>query len=241
MEAFIAVLKPFEDTLRLLQSDSSLTINHVLIAFYELEDHLCQFKNSDNALVKALWSSTSTLLNSMKNHFTMPVHYAACTMDIFQRAKIRQYRETQEVKKAKEETEKLFVEYIKRISPVIESQDIINPTIDDFAMCLDDELESNQNSIIIAAKSELAQYYRYVPSPELVAQKDVMLFWKSVATQFPQLSKFARFILSIPASSNFIEKLCPVATKMAAKEKSLDASLFSDLMLYKSLQNMNLI
>uniref|UniRef100_A0AC34GXG8 HAT C-terminal dimerisation domain-containing protein n=1 Tax=Panagrolaimus sp. ES5 TaxID=591445 RepID=A0AC34GXG8_9BILA len=240
LNAYIIVLKAFEDKLRFLQSDQYPTINHVLIAFYELENHLDHLKGSDNVLIKALWTSVSFILKNMKIHFTKPLHYAACTMDIFQRAKIRQLREISEVKKAKEETEKLFLEYVKQITPTIDKTNEVHPDIDDFAMCADDELESNQNSAIISAKNELAQYYRYIPSAESIAQKDVLLFWKSVESQFPQLSKFVSSLFQIPASSNCIDKFCPISTKKAAKEKSMDSSMVSNLMLFKSLQNLNL-
>uniref|UniRef100_A0A914QAP0 HAT C-terminal dimerisation domain-containing protein n=1 Tax=Panagrolaimus davidi TaxID=227884 RepID=A0A914QAP0_9BILA len=241
LHAFVTVLKPFQDKLQFLQCDYSPTVNHVLICFYELEDYLNRLKNSENVLVQALGVSTSTILDQMKIRFTKPIHYAACTMDIFQRAKIRQLRDASEVKKAKDETENLFVEYIKQITPTKDIKDRISPKIDDFAMCLDDELESNESSIIFAARNELTQYYRYIPSADLIAQKDVLLFWKSVTPQFPQLSKFASYILSIPASSKYIEKMCSPSTKIFANEKSLDSSMFSDLMLCRSLENFSFV
>uniref|UniRef100_A0A914QT34 HAT C-terminal dimerisation domain-containing protein n=1 Tax=Panagrolaimus davidi TaxID=227884 RepID=A0A914QT34_9BILA len=236
LQNYVLVLGLFRPYLRLLESEKEPTLNHVLLCYYKLRKHLESFLSSNNELVKSLATSCLAVLERKKSNFTHEMHYAACCLDIFQRSQIYQLCGLEEVQKAEDAIEKLFIAFVSKLNG--SSNEETNPdSVDEYAIKPGNLDVSNEIISETAAKNELQMYLRYRPSAEQIAKKDILHFWSEAAARFPLLSQFASFILSVPASSASIERIFSVLTKTVTKDRrSLDASTVADLLLFKSMK-----
>uniref|UniRef100_A0A914QW49 HAT C-terminal dimerisation domain-containing protein n=1 Tax=Panagrolaimus davidi TaxID=227884 RepID=A0A914QW49_9BILA len=237
-ESYNIIISPFYHKLLLLdKKNSAATINHVLIAYYELEDHLKKFIISDKPLLKALSISALAILQHQVSHFTQPIHYAACTIDIFQRGKIYQLRGPVEVQKARAETEALFIKYIQQ-NIVINDPPRSASDMTSYLMDPNDVQELNNHELFDGAKIELSKYYRYLPSSFDIQQENIVKFWKARENTFPYLRKFANYVLSIPATSDSISITLPeLSNRISKEDDSINAStVLSNFSVYKSIK-----
>jgi hypothetical protein len=230
----MGIFRPF---LRLLESESKPTLNHVLICYYKIRAHLNTYVTSNNELVKSLALSCLAVMDKKKQNFTHDVHYVACCMDIFQRGQIFIQGGQDEVQKAKEVVEKLFVQFVRKMN-ANSDENIAADAYDEFAMEPGNATSnSNQQAAENAARLELQTYWSYRPSREQAEARDILKFWSEAAAHFPLLSKYAAFILAIPASSASIERIFSILTKTVTKDRrSLDACTVADLLMLKSLK-----
>uniref|UniRef100_A0A914PPH1 HAT C-terminal dimerisation domain-containing protein n=1 Tax=Panagrolaimus davidi TaxID=227884 RepID=A0A914PPH1_9BILA len=237
LQNYILVMGIFRPSLRLLESENKPTLNHVLICYYKIRAHLITYITSNNELVKSLAVSCLAVLDRKKPNFTHDIHYVACCLDIFQRGQIFVQGGQDEVQKAKEVVENLFVQFVTKMNVNI-PENVAADTYDEFAMEPgNDTSNSNQQASENAARLELQMYWSYRPSPEQIEARDILQFWSEAAAHFPLLSKYAAFILAIPASSASIERIFSVLTKTVTKDRrSLDACTVADLLMLKSMK-----
>uniref|UniRef100_A0AC35GSS2 HAT C-terminal dimerisation domain-containing protein n=1 Tax=Panagrolaimus sp. PS1159 TaxID=55785 RepID=A0AC35GSS2_9BILA len=241
--SYIMVMALFKEKIRLLEAQKKPTSNHVLLVYFDLEDHLSSFLESENNLVKSLAVSALAVLRKKENYFKKSIFYAACSLDIYKRAKIFKCRGASEAAKAQEETKLLLNEFLKIAYPedFVPPADIVEDD-DDYAMLPGQEAIPVSESLVAAAENELLQYFQYKPNAEERAMSDVLQFWKSNEHKFPYVSKLAQVILAIPAASASIEREFSVLSRTVSKDRrSLEPSTVADLLLFKSIKKIDFV
>uniref|UniRef100_A0A914PSW8 HAT C-terminal dimerisation domain-containing protein n=1 Tax=Panagrolaimus davidi TaxID=227884 RepID=A0A914PSW8_9BILA len=241
--SYILVMKIFREKILLLERQKKPTSNHVLLVYFDIEDHLSSFLESENILVKSLAVSALAVLRKKEDYFKKSIFYAACCLDIYKRAQIYKSRGAAEAAKAQEETKLLLIEFLKIAYPgeFVPPTDVVDDD-DDYAMLPGQQQIPVSESLIAAAENELIQYFQYKPNAEERGMNDVLEFWKANENKFPYLSKFAQVILAIPAASASIEREFSVLSRTVTKDRrSLEPSTVAALLLFKSVKKVDFV
>ena len=114
--------------------------------------------------------------------------------------------------------------------PIIQSQ----PSRKRSATAMEDD-EYEAMLLNLTTREQMNEYDRYIQSPRVTYDVDVLEWWRQHADQYPYLSRMVRDTLAVPATGAGVERQFSLSGRVATSVRSrLSTMTVSNIMMYKN-------
>jgi hypothetical protein len=237
---FITSMEPFNKAITVLEADKTPTSNLVLLEIHNLIQHLKSLNTDPHVsdVSKAITTSALQVLEYKLQNLNKDYHFTnALILDPHNKNKLRFIMSQEDFEDAISHFKESVLALVED-SPITNASQSADSSMDEDETFFGSDAISSQ--IVVSTRelieAEIKAYFDLTKSA-VSAYKSVVDFWRTNEVKFPTISKLARRIHPVPASSAPTERIFSRMNKVTSKERSsLNASTVTDLVCLKTLE-----